>query len=473
MQLFRRYFGARNAVTTTVSFTSEDKTDNIEKVNSNPPPSYEDSQDASLRVVLQGAQVVMPLLWPSASPPSSAITSSLSPSALADECQRLAPDIESRTSEKKEKTENTCTSPSPGVEETPIMEVLVNLAMTACGDRPFLDRVRQFSDFYFTPYMASEGLVSSQGDEPSSPSRQETQPATPLQEQQRIALQNLDAPRESAALVLCARVLEEYYAGLGHADSPEDTNLAHNPSGLSTAPPRARTSTADAKQYRSTPPTPHPRLKTRLAQIAACAEAGCACGDYDDATTQRPAPQDLPSAAAAAHHRCSCGHPRPSHGASPAGVARLLRRYTNWHDAPYAALRHRGPSGRAKRRVHEIEVCRGAPPGAAAADCACRDYDKGWRTARCARCGHYYRDHVPIGTAAAAAAAAAVAQESQAPGSRWKKKGGAGGSRAGGPDPRQRSAEWELSWILVENAYLLLSQIIPPLRDDSSLVSSP
>ncbi|KAI1122069.1 hypothetical protein F5Y10DRAFT_82424 [Nemania abortiva] len=467
MQLFRRHFGPRDAATTAAGLTLQDKTDNIEKANDSLPPSYQDSQDASLRAVLQGAKAVVPLLWPSAFGPSSPITSSLSPSTLADEYQSLTMNKEPRIRKEKEKTGNS--SSGLGAEENAIMEVLESLAMTACGDYPFLDRVRQFSDFYFTPYAASDGGVSSQENDPDSPTCQDTlQVAVPIQEEQRLALQNLNAPRDSAALVLCARVLEGYYAELGHADSTAGNPITENtykPSPWSLKAQEAGHSTAGTEES-ATPPLPaQPGLKTRLTQISACAETGCNCFDFDEATLV-PKPQAKTIRDTATPHankntnkpqRCTCGHPQTSHGGPAAGLPRLLRRYTNWQPESYTFLNHRSSSGREKRQIHEIEVCRAAPGGA---NCPCPDYDKGRRTGRCARCGHYDGDHYPI----------RAVQDHQAMGNGKEGKREKGGNQST-TGTIQKASEWELSWILVENAYLLLSQITPLLEDEKSRVS--
>ncbi|KAI0096894.1 hypothetical protein GGR51DRAFT_542210 [Nemania sp. FL0031] len=445
MQLFRRYFGARDTVTGAASLTSQDKTNKIKKINDSPPPSYEDSQDASLRAVLQGAKAVMPLLWPSAAIHSSSPSSS----ALSDESHGFTLNKDSHSDKEKEKTGNI--SPSLGAEESAIMEVLEALAMTACGEYPFLDRVRQFSDFYFTPYTASEAVLSSHedDDELDSPTSPDMQTAIPIQELQRIALHNLNAPRESAALVLCARVLEEYYATLGHADSTSTANPGIPPESITEKGAYTSSAGGDSDETPTsptpTPPTPTP--KTRLTQITACAEPGCACGDFDELPPPNPTTTTNTSTyTIAPARRCTCGHARILHSASPAGLSRLLRRYTNWHPGSYTSLNHRSTRGSSKHQIKEIEVCRA--PGA---NCACPDYDKGRRTGRCARCGHYYDDHFPI----------LAVQELQASVERrGKKRDNKDGKGAAVPAQR-KAAEWELSWILVENAYSLLSKMIP------------
>ncbi|KAI3338312.1 hypothetical protein F4824DRAFT_499646 [Ustulina deusta] len=433
MHLFRRRLGARKKT----------PTGDTRKVDSNPPPSYEDSQDASLREVLQGARAVLPLLWPSTSESSSSSLSSSpttfasSPTKPANKCQNIAPDTELGTRKNGRDPENR--KPSLNGPEDAIIEVLSALAMAPCAGHPFLDRIRQFSDAYFTPYTASEGS-------PASPPQAE---GAPVQEQQRRALQNIPAPRESVALVLCARVLEAYYAGLGHVDSATDVEMIpyDTPSKVS---PGCRQGEKKAGSSRDAeePPSSLPRMKTRVTHIAACVAEGCACIDFDEAIPGRTQPKaDIDRTP-----RCGCGHPRTSHSSAAAGISRLLRRYTNWDSASYSALGHRSSDGARKRRVVEIRAC--------GASCPCRDYDKGRRTGRCARCGHYDGAHFPID----------VAQEKQARETRKldkrrKRKGDGGRSNSTGTDLAQKKAEWELSWILVENAYLLLNQITPLPQD--------
>ncbi|TGJ81727.1 hypothetical protein E0Z10_g7040 [Xylaria hypoxylon] len=426
MHLFRRRIGARN----------ETPVDDTKNIDSSLPPSYEDSQDASLREVLQGARAVLPLLWPSSS-------STMASSSKPEKNITLGTDPATGKSGRHGETIN----PSPSAQEDAIMEVLSNLAMAPCGGYPFLDRIRQFSDFYFTPYMASEGSGSSHEHNSSSPTGQETQVGIPRQEQQRIALQKINAPRESAALLLCARVLEVYYAGLGHVDSAADADIAQNPSTLYPKRPKEKnTSDWDAEKKRGGGEIPTSTseiaMKTKLTQIAACGEEGCVCCDFDDAISNSSPgtqPKDLGLPA-----RCSCGHPRTSHSSPPGGISRLLRRYTNWNSASYIALGHRTPTGLEKRGFAEIRVC-----GAPGTNCPCRDYDKGRHTARCGRCGHYDSVHFPIN----------VAREVQKSEKRHKGKGKRGGLNTTGTDPARKKAEWELSWILVENAYRLLNQM--------------
>ncbi|KAI0444926.1 hypothetical protein F4803DRAFT_220420 [Xylaria telfairii] len=437
MPLFRWRFGTTSSGTPAAAgSTSQD--DN----NNNPlPPSYEESQDASLRTVLQGAKAVAPLLWDSAC--GSLNTTKNAPSSFALE-DNQCPDSGGKG---KEKQDDKYTIPSPGTEEEDIiMTVLANLAMVSCGNHPFLDRIRQFSDFYFTPYMASESSSSQERDNNSSSFHA---CAESTQERQRKALQDLDVPRESATLVLCARVLEDYYAGLGHVDSRVDVDILQKPStsypqcpnGKNTGSSSAAATTKGGQSEHSS--TPPPRTKTSLTQIAACLERGCACCDYDAAAPETDSPHQPP---------CGCGHPRTSHTSLPLGISRLLRRYTNWESVPYGTLRHRSSQGRIKRRIHDIKVC-GAPGG-----CPCRDYDKGRRTARCAQCGHYSPAHMPVGATHEPGKKHTKKREI------WKGKGRS--STAGSNDPKK--VEWELSWILVENAYLLLDHIAPISRGKHS-----
>ncbi|KAI1282731.1 hypothetical protein F5Y07DRAFT_196169 [Xylaria sp. FL0933] len=410
MHLIRRRFGARNAIST----------NDAEMVDSNPPPSYEDSQNSSLQEVLQGARAILPLLWPSTSD-----SSSPSPSKPATKRESIATNTrpEPLKSERVAKSEE----PSSDSQQDTIMEVLANLAMAPCTGRPFLDRIRQFSDFYFAPYMASEGerSISSRADNNDIDSHKSTQQREHIfpQEKQRKALASISAPRESIALVLCTRVLEEYYSKLGHVESIGKENV--------------------------------PRLKTKITQVAACLAEGCTCCDFDEtlatSSSSTPAQETIPKQAVSTSPLCGCGHPRTSHSPSAGvvGLSRLLRRYTNWDSASYAALGHRSPLGVPKRRVVNIRVC----GGGGGVDCACQDYDKGRRTGRCARCGHYDGVHYPV----------KVALEKQQQHDKWRKKKGvwAETSNATGTDPTQKGADWELSWILVENAHLLLDRIAP------------
>ncbi|KAI1109414.1 hypothetical protein F5Y14DRAFT_29204 [Nemania sp. NC0429] len=457
MHLFHR----RHGIKTAASLARRDEDKVTEKVNkneeANPPPSYEDSQDASLRAVLDGAETIAPLLWPSAHAP-------LSPSA-DDYWDMSSPDINSALGKNDRKAENQ----NPDAEETTVADILASLAATPCGERPLLSRIREFSDFYFAPYVLGDETPAARwwrGAEPGSGSSSSSGPTSTFtstpnspssREQQRKALETVPASRESAALVLCARVLETYYASLGHATADLEGNVTR---------------------------------KTRLTQLAACAEPGCACGDYDEATittytTTTTAPH-LPSPPSETQNRkdcadtgnsvdaktranhihvppprhCACGHARASHpstsastststsSAASAGVARLVRRYTNWRGESYASLGHRSPSGVAKRHVGEIMVCGAgcAPLSPCPSPCRCRDYDKGRRTGRCARCGHYDHAHVSIHDHDHDHDHAAHGQK--------------------------RDAEWELSWILIENAYLLLGEIATSLNGGKATVNS-
>ncbi|KAI1158819.1 hypothetical protein F5B18DRAFT_64643 [Nemania serpens] len=454
MHLFRRRLGARTvSEPPAASLTLRNNEAKAGKKGSedNPPPSYEDSQDASLRAVLHGAEEIVPLLWPSALPPSPPLTPPLSLSLRADGYRDMSPNGSLMPGKNREKAENA----RARVEETTITDVLASLATTPCGEHPFLSRIREFSDFYFAPYVVADETPAIP--EPRRTSAGSTSPTRgPLsspQDQQRKALESIPASRESVALVLCARVLETYYASLGHTALDPEGNLAR---------------------------------KTRLTQLAACAEPGCACGDYDEAATSAPLPSPLSETQTAkvcagadvnikinipSPRHCACGHAQPSHPASSAaaGVARLLRHYTNWRGESYASLGHRSSSGRAKRRIREIEVC-GAPCAPLCpCPCPCRDYDKGRRTGRCARCGHYGEAHVPIHVARGRGRGDGGLSErgrtGDAPNDASMTTGAAG--------PGQREAEWELSWVLIENAYLLLGHITASLHGEKlSVVSS-
>lgn len=448
MHLFRRRLGLRTAVETpAASVTSRDKAKTIKRVSGdNSPPSYEDSQDASLRAVLHDAEKITPLLWHSVLPPPSPLTLPLS--SRADQYRDVPLDMNPALSKNDEKAENLGAGTS--TKETAMIDVLANLATTPCGEHPFLSRIREFSDLYFAPYAVvdetpaipaqrSPGPAPGPAPGPCSTSPTFTSPSP--QAQQRKALETIPACRESVALVLCARLLEAYYAGLGHTTIDAEGNVTR---------------------------------KTRLAQLAACAEPSCACGDYDEAAAATSFPSPLSETKTATDsdvnalptrtRRCACGHARPSHAAAGAAMAmaRLVRRYTNWRSESYASLCHRSSSGRPKHRVSEIEVC-----GASCAPllpCPCRDYDKGRRTGRCARCGHYAEAHVPIH--------AARGQRSEEKGRSERGRKDDGPSTMGAADPGQRDAEWDLSWILIENAYLLLGQITASSHGEKLSVSS-
>ncbi|KAI0410112.1 hypothetical protein F4802DRAFT_14968 [Xylaria palmicola] len=451
----------------------------------NPPPSYEDSQDASLRAVLQGARAVMPLLWPSTHPSSVVINHPSSPLTPTDKYQSIQPNTDPSAGKNRQHGKEI--DPAPRAGDDAVIDVLADLAMVPCGGRPFLDRIRQFSDFYLAPYMGSR---------PADPPTQDGDASQELQ-LQRAALEGLDAPRESVALVLCARVLESYYVELGHLDiaadddTPQDSSAEPKPDFQGEKHGLGET----AKVWAGSDPSPSSSLsssssptattttrtimKTRLTQIAPCLEEeGCSCCDYDALISSQDTPhpatkadQEDDSTMTSRHHaspsppRCCCGHPRASHShshshsasASASGVSRLLRRYTNWHPAPYRALGHRSTTGSPKWRIHQIEAC-GARAASGADRCPCPDYDKGSRTGRCARCGHYDTAHRPIDTAP---------RERERDKRRRRKKDG-GGPTATAAGPGAGSAEWELSWILIENAYLLLGQITPSLPSRSS-----
>lgn len=434
MPLFRWRFGARSSGTPAVAGSTSQDDNN----NNPPPPSYEESQDTSLRAVLQSARAVAPLLWDLAC--NSLNTTKNAPSSFVLE-DNQCPDTGGKGKEKQD-VKRAITSPSTE-EDDVIMAVLANLAMVSCGDHPFLDRIREFSDFYFTPYTDSENATtlssslspSSSQERDSGGSSSHTR-AEPTQERQRKALQDLDVPRESATLVLCARVLEDYYAGLGHVNSTAETRASHPkqcPEGKSTS--SSSSSVAETTMSEQTP-IPPPRTKTRLTQIAACLETDCACCDYDAVAQKTESDHQI---------RCGCGHLRTSHTSLSLGISRLLRRYTNWESDSYGALRHRSSQGKIKRRIHDIKVC-GAPGG-----CPCRDYDKGRRTARCAQCGHHSPAHMSI--------KATDEPDKKHTKKREKRKGKGRSSTAGSNDSKK--LEWELSWILVENAYLLLNHITP------------
>ncbi|KAI1314280.1 hypothetical protein F5Y03DRAFT_7143 [Xylaria venustula] len=425
LHLFRRRFGAGK----------ETPGDDTEKtVDENPPPSYKDSQDASLREVLQGARAVLPLLWPSVYQPSP----SISTVTMA------------QGSEIKQDSKNEIISVNAQEEE--VIQALEYLAMAPCDGRPFLDRIRQFSDFYFAPYIVSEGTSDVPHHDTSSGAKQ-IEPV-PIQERQLGFLRTIEAPRESTALVLCGRVLGDYYAGLGHADSAldisetRDTKSSTASSGNSSSREKQTKRVDEESSTRATP-----RTKTRITQIATCVAKECACGDFDEAV---PPQESNPHQETSAPARCGCGHERTAHSSTATGISRLLRRYTNWDTESYRALCHRSPSGASKRRVIDIRMC-------AETNCPCPDYDKGRRTGRCARCGHYDDIHI------APVDAACEKEQEQDP--RRKRKGGkkkskgANGSSSG-PNSVQRRAEWELSWILIENAYLLLDKIALSKQDE-------
>ncbi|KAI1191895.1 hypothetical protein F5B17DRAFT_207091 [Nemania serpens] len=474
MHLFRRRHGTRTVTETpAASLTSrDDKAAAIKKVdedNSPPPPSYEDSEDASLWTVLHDAETIVPLLWPSAllpPPPCPAsLTQPVSPHAdkrqdvLPPELNTVAPGKNREDAEK---------NPSTSAGETTILDVLANLATTPCGGQPFLSRIREFSDFYYAPSVIAgdeETPAIPTNPDPGSGSGSTSTPTSPT----RSSAPSSAQAQQRKTLVLCARVLETYYASLGHAMMREPTTSQGN--------------------------VPIMIQKTRLTQLAACAEPGCACGDYDEATTttsttttatasSRTSPLSetqtttttttTTSVAAGAllPQRCTCGHAPPSHTAAGVGmgIARLMRRFTNWRAESYVSLSHRTSSGYAKRHIGEIEPCGApcAPLGPFPCPCPCRDYDKGRRTGRCARCGHYSEAHVPI------LIAQARRLEEKGLAREGGRKGGApdGPSKAGAADPEHWGAEWELSWILIENAYLLLGQITTSLRCEQSSVGS-
>ncbi|KAI0861153.1 hypothetical protein F4860DRAFT_179979 [Xylaria cubensis] len=426
MPLFRWRFGPRSSGTPAIAgCASQDGTDD----NNNPPPSYQESQNASLHAVLQGAVAVAPILWPSA---CSSLNTIKEPSSFQSAGCLGAGEKE------KDKQNGRLAIFGPSAEENGIIEVFTYLAMTPCGDHPFLDRIRDFSYFYFTPYIASDGAAiqssSPQGGNSGGSSRRETQETIPVQERLRKALQHLEVLRESSALVLCARVLEDYYAGLKHVDSIVDIDIAQDESTPDQQFPNEKGMSSAEAAIRST----LIRNKTRLTQIAACLEEDCNCCDFDETQSKTDL---IDHSSPSTTLSCNCGHPRTSHTHSPLGISRLLRRYTNWDSVSYSALRHRSSVGVRKNRIYELKVC-GASGG-----CPCRDYDKGPRTGRCARCGHYDKDHVPL--------------KPDKKHGKGKEKGKEkdGPSTTGGDD--LKNAEWELSWILVENAYLLLNRITP------------
>ncbi|KAI8624767.1 hypothetical protein F5Y19DRAFT_302578 [Xylariaceae sp. FL1651] len=433
MQVIRRLFHTKTEAP--AKFSQED-TKNVEN-GSHVPPSYEDSQHASLRDILQGAREVMPLLWPSSSsnsytPTFSSISSSL-PSSLSGIAGKPSGLDGARTDEHRSQ------------QEAISMDILSHVAMTPCGDRSFLDRIRQFSDFYFTPYIGGQGEKSyANRGQSLGNSNVTSQPKVhiqvPVQEEQRALLQSFGVPYESAALVLCARVLEGYYATLGHRDSVGIRNYT------AVAPEIyiKYSNGTELEQY----------TKTRLFQIAACEEESCGCCDYDERVSdfnpetnfdQDHCPPPLSS------RYCGCGHPRISHAPLPsagataaaaAGISRLLQRYTNWQNSSYRALGHRSSTGRQKTRIDEIEGC-----GALGTRCLCPDYDKGKRTGRCARCGHYCDVHFSMRTLSGGGRDIPKSTE-----------GGTGETRVTERKQGSRQAEWDLSWILIENAYLLLKE---------------
>ncbi|KAI1363266.1 hypothetical protein F5Y08DRAFT_244256 [Xylaria arbuscula] len=480
MFLFRRRMGAGNQTQT-----------NVENTPPLPPPSYEDSQDASLREVLQEAKTILPLLWPSTSDTSPSPSSSSTPSPSL-----LGPSYSFSSPTKNEDTTTPGTKPSiekkdywdtqhpnaSNPEETARIHVLANLALVPCDGRPFLDRIRQFSDLYFTPYIGKEAYAR---DEPVSNA-----------ERARTILRNMNASRESAALVLCARVLEEYYATLGHVDTiVESSSLSKCNGGSSSSSSNSSTSSGSSTTNTTTKGCEaHPRgshssgVKTRLTQITPCTAQDCSCGDFDEAQ-QHIIQEYLPSP------HCVCGHPRSSHSqslsqshsqppsqpspfsssSSPScsssasetstqqqqGLSRLFRHYTNWEPSSYPSLSHRSINGSTKRHISEITAC------SALLGCACRDYDKYSRTALCGRCGHHHRFHVSLQeTLRKQKKEEEEEDERQKKRKKKKEKKGGNGVVIGNDDDgerrkKKRAADWELSWILVENAYLLLTRLAP------------
>ncbi|KAI0976557.1 hypothetical protein F4678DRAFT_116957 [Xylaria arbuscula] len=421
LHLFRQRFGASK---------ESPGNDTEKKVDDNPPPSYKDSQDASLREVLQGAKTVLPLLWPS--------TSTATPSQGSE--------IKQNSESKK---------PSLNTQEEEVIQALEYLAMAPCDGRPFLDRIRQFSDFHFAPHIASKETPAALHQDTSSEAEQ--MEPVPIQEQQLEFLRTIKAPRESAALVLCGRVLGDYYAGLGHVDSGLDISelresKSPTASGNSSSSREKQTNRVDEES--STRATP--KIKTQITQIATCVAEGCGCGDFDEAV---PPAQTNPNQKTSAPPRCGCGHARPAHSSTATGISRLLRRYTNWETESYRALGYHASSGNRKQRVVDIRMC-------AKTSCPCPDYDNGRRTGRCARCGHYDEVHV-------APVDAAREKQQEEDDSLRKRKGGKekGKGKNGlssGPDSLRKRAEWELSWILIENAYLLLNKIALSSHDEES-----
>ncbi|KAJ3555292.1 hypothetical protein NPX13_g10381 [Xylaria arbuscula] len=148
------------------------------------------------------------------------------------------------------------------------------------------------------------------------------------------------------------------------------------------------------------------------------------------------------------------------------GLSRLLRHYTNWEPSSYPSLSHRSIKGSTKRHISEITACSALP------SCACRDYDKYSRTALCGRCGHHHRFHVSLQETLRKQKEEDEKDERQRRSRKGKKrkekKGGkeATGNEGNGCDDDEGkkkavAADWELSWILVENAYLLLTRLAP------------
>ncbi|GAP88135.2 hypothetical protein SAMD00023353_1500980 [Rosellinia necatrix] len=457
------------------------------KSSNSPPPSYEDSQHVSIRTVLQGARKAAPLLWPSAlcpSPPSSVAT----PRHEYASAYRFTEATGGKPG--GEKKGGGVMKAVASAEEIAMLEVLARLAMAQCGDHTFLDAMRRFSDAYFAPATA-----------PATATRREAAvivAAARLRERQRRALDAVGAPRDSATLVLCGRVLEEYYAGLGHVDPIVMTTATTMTTAASTPTSRRRPET-DRKGG-----APLPRagtgtgteagMKTRLSQIAGCEEPGCVCADFDIAPHPHPHPHPRPhsqptSAAPAPAYTCACGHARASHTLFRAGLARLLRRYTNWDPRPYAALGHRSPRGRRKHGPREIRACgadhdpdhgHGGEEGKDRRRCPCRDYDHCASSSSsssssgggsCARCGHDSVAHIPPDAAAREMPPRqGRAEDHDGDGGRLagaSRSGGGGSSSSGSGSGglahnRCRWAEWDLSWILVENAFLLLSRQIAP-----------
>ncbi|KAI1261377.1 hypothetical protein F5Y18DRAFT_202960 [Xylariaceae sp. FL1019] len=380
------------------------------------PPSYEESQHVSLREIIDGAMQIAPQLWPS--------TSSYTPttSTPAARSSSLLTRLRDAGIGQQDRSEH----------EESMAQVLEQLATAMCGDRPFLDRVREFSEFYFSPYAESDGLRragTKTQNHAQTEGRIEEQTsvhvAIPLQQQQKALVDSLPVPRESVALVLCARVLEEYYAGLQH----QDLNLVATKDGG----PGPEKGGNDVKSDTN----PNTILKTHLRQIAACSVSGCLCMDYDASTVLPAASLMFPP-----QRLCFCGHSRSLHSLfcpnSTPGIPRLLTHYTNWNQAGYRALSHRGTNGAAKGKYVNIEAC--TAPG-----CICPDLDKGRRTGRCARCGHYCEVHCLLTSAQKSGIGGGKGKE--------RKEGEMGKNRGG----QRGEGHWELSWILIENGYLLLS----------------
>ncbi|KAI1854196.1 hypothetical protein JX266_001337 [Neoarthrinium moseri] len=317
-----------------------------------PPPSYEDSQEAAMRSIVDGSLYLASLAFPDLfeTPPGP-------PDASAS-----SPDIVLRA-------------------------VLMDLASAPCHGRTYLHRMRQhMGSASISPMTKSQirqalKYVQSERQLDIGSTREEGKGKGKGKRKGRLQAPAVDTRRaytiteESMALLLSAQTLQRYYAKQQHRD----------PSG---------------------------RSKTRLTELRACSEK-CGCFDYDSATTlrQRPGSTDRDRAEADEKHRpetdedgdtlelCYCRHPASSHANGGPAVSKLLLRYVNWDQRMYAALGHRDASLVRKRYLSQVARCQGDR-------CGCADYDgrqlsgAGARSStagadrRC-NCGHSDVLHVP------------------------------------------------------------------------------